>query len=401
MRARLEAIVRHLERIDRPSASVGEAEAAGWIAERLRGHGLDARLEQEDAHGGYWWPLGLLNVAGLLGWALHRRGHRRTGSLLTVAAAALMADDLDHRTRWFRKNVLPSRTTTNVVAEAGDRAGTRTVVLVAHHDAAHGGVVFDTTALQALKRHAPGLHERMDRWPPLMWLVIGGPVLMTLGARRTGALMSLGSVLAMIDIGHRPAVPGANDNLTAVAALIEIARILESEPVEGLRVVLLSTGAEESNSEGMQGFADRHFAGLPVHSTDVIALECLGSGRVVAAESEGFLLPHAYDAGLKDLAVACGRRVGVDVVRGLHVAFSSDGQIALHAGYRSLLLGGIDELKLPANYHQLHDTADNVDFAAVEDSVKVLEELVRTLADQADSSRARPTASAGVDTSPA
>jgi hypothetical protein len=130
----------------------------------------------------------------------------------------------------------------------------------------------------------------------------------------------------------------------------------------------------------MQAFGRRHFPALPPEHTRFVALECLGSGRVCAAESEGFLVPHRYDAQLKDLVSACGAEVGVPVVRGLHVSFASDGQIALHGGYRSVLLGGVNELKLPANYHQPWDTADNVDFDAVADSVRVLDAFVRRLA---------------------
>ncbi len=60
-RSRLESDIRHLAAIDRPSASAGEREAAKWIAGRLREAGCaEVRIEEERAHGGYWWPLGLL-----------------------------------------------------------------------------------------------------------------------------------------------------------------------------------------------------------------------------------------------------------------------------------------------------------------------------------------------------
>jgi len=58
----LEADVRHLAALDRGSATSGEHEAAQWLAQRLRALGADARVEAEPAHGGYWWPIGLLNA---------------------------------------------------------------------------------------------------------------------------------------------------------------------------------------------------------------------------------------------------------------------------------------------------------------------------------------------------
>ena len=63
----LEQIVRTLAGWKRPSASDGELRAAEWIAARFGEAGLDqVRLERESAHGGYWWPLGLLSLAS--GW---------------------------------------------------------------------------------------------------------------------------------------------------------------------------------------------------------------------------------------------------------------------------------------------------------------------------------------------
>lgn len=67
-------------------------------------------------HPTFWWPIGLLNAAAV------------------VAAA------------------LPKRATWNVWAEHGDPSARATVVVVAHHDAAHGGAIYDTRAIEALAR---------------------------------------------------------------------------------------------------------------------------------------------------------------------------------------------------------------------------------------------------------
>ena len=97
-------------------------------------------------HGGYWWPLGLANLAALVAARLALRGgarRRAVASLLAGLAAAALWDDLGHGKRWFRRSLLPRKPTWNVVAEAGDRAGERTLVFIAHHDAAHSGLVFN------------------------------------------------------------------------------------------------------------------------------------------------------------------------------------------------------------------------------------------------------------------
>ena len=78
MEAGAREAIAHLASFDRPSASEGEQRAARWIAGRLDTLGAPAVVERESAHGGYWWPLGLMTLlAGLasltrsrLAWAL-------------------------------------------------------------------------------------------------------------------------------------------------------------------------------------------------------------------------------------------------------------------------------------------------------------------------------------------
>src|SRR3954470_21620758 len=126
MREVLERVIRELAAFERPSASAGESRAADWIAGELRAAGCrEVRVEEESAHGGYWWPLGLLNAGSLLAAA---RG-RRTAAVVGAAAAAAIYDDVSGGKLWFRR-ALPRRSTYNVVAEAGDPRGERTVVFI-------------------------------------------------------------------------------------------------------------------------------------------------------------------------------------------------------------------------------------------------------------------------------
>src|SRR5215211_2500428 len=115
MRDVLERVIRELATFERPSASEGERRAADWIATELRAAGCrDVRVEEERAHGGYWWPLGLLNAGALVAAA---RGRRAT-AVVGAAAAAAIYDDVSGGKLWFRRRTLPHRATYNVVAEA-------------------------------------------------------------------------------------------------------------------------------------------------------------------------------------------------------------------------------------------------------------------------------------------
>ena len=384
----LEEAVRHLESIDRPSASDGERQAAEWIAERLTREGCqDVRVEEEQAHGTYWWPLGVLAaIAGVAGFSNSRLIRLVVGG----AAAAGIADDISGGKLWFRRRFLPRRSTWNVVATAGDPTASRTVVLVAHHDAAHWSLIFHPGVAPWVAEHFPGALERSDTTAPVMFPVFGGPLLTALGGltgsrvlRWIGAFLSLGTAATMAEIGSRSTVPGANDNLTGVATLLGVAQALRREPVDGLRVLLVSTGSEESFMEGMQGFAARHFPSLPVADTHVICIDTVGSGALTLLEGEGMLVMRDYPEAFKDLVAQAADRVGVPLQRGLRFRNATDGLIALKAGYPSVMLGSTNRYKLPSNYHWPTDVADNVDFGCVGDAVRTCEETVRLLAPDA------------------
>ena len=120
-----------------------------------------------------------------------------------------------------------------MVAEAGDASAGETLVVVAHHDAPHGGLVFHPGPQRALAKRFPDAVERQNTSAPFWFPVIGGPLLVALGSllgikaiTRLGVFLGLGTTALMVDIGRRAAVPGANDNLSAVAVLVALARSL-------------------------------------------------------------------------------------------------------------------------------------------------------------------------------
>ena len=158
LRERLE----ELEQIDRPSASEGERRAAEWLVARSPSSGAEARIEAEPAHGTYWWPLGIGAALGALGAIAALRGRRLLGAVLGAIGAAGIADDFPPGQRRLRR-VLPKRTTYNVVCELGDPEAERTVVLIAHHDSAHSGLVFHP---RDPPDRRPARADREDRHQP-------------------------------------------------------------------------------------------------------------------------------------------------------------------------------------------------------------------------------------------
>ncbi|MEX2105331.1 MAG: M28 family peptidase [Solirubrobacterales bacterium] len=382
LRERLE----ELERIERPSASEGERRAAEWLVERFGELGAEARIEAEPAHGTYWWPLGIGAALGALGAVAALRGRRLLGAALGTLGAAGIADDFPPGQRRLRR-VLPERTTYNVVCELGDPEAERTVVVISHHDSAHSGLVFHPEIPEIANRL--GLIERSDTSPPLMAPVLGGPVLAALGAltgRRLlaelGLLLGIGSAAAMTEIGMRKVVPGANDNGTSVVALLALARRFADDPPEGVRVILLSTGSEESFSEGMKAFGERHFPSLPRERTFFLCLESIGSPHLLVLRGEGFLKMREYPPRALKFMDDLAEEMGIWLFPNLRLRNGTDGLESLAAGYETAALCGCTDLKQPANYHWSHDLAENVDFDTVEDGIRLTDAAIRRLGER-------------------
>jgi hypothetical protein len=388
----LAEVIEALAPLDRRAGSDGERQAAEWIAARLTAAGCSAEVEPAQFWEGYPGLLGVLSgagaLAGLAALASKSRPARRVAAAASAAVTAALADDASNGPRLARRATGAAKATWNVVGSCGDPAAPRTLVVLAHHDAALSGRIFDDRALRWFGDRFPGLLERKDTSLPLWWLVVGGPMLVALGAGRdrrgllaTGTAASALTLAALQDIAHSPVVPGANDNLTAVAVLVALAQRLAERPADGVRVLLASCGAEEVLQGGIYSFAEHHFPTLDRRHTWVLNLETLGSPRLIMLEGEGTLVMEDYhNRGFRDLVARAAEQAGAPVVRGLRSRTSTDAVVPSRAGYPTATLVSVDRYKALSNYHQLSDTPENVNYRTVRHALTVTEAVARELA---------------------
>ena len=380
-------VIETLASRERGSASEGERWAAHWIADRLTDAGCIAAVEEERVRPDTWRNLLALSLVGTLAGLAAARGHRAVPALAATATLAALADDIQNGLHLARRLTTPERATWNVTAECGDPDGEHTVVVLAHHDAAHSGLIFHPDPQRELWRRRPELVERTDTAFPIWWpalaanaLVAAGAVTGRRGLARTGAAMCAVGAAAFVDILRRPVVPGANDNLTAVACLVALARRLRTEPVEGVRVLLVSAGSEESFQEGIRAWGRRHFESLPRDRTSFVTIDMVGSPELALVEGEGPIWMEDYSGRLRDLAGEVAERAGIDVRRGLRARTSTDGVIPMRAGYPTILLGSVEAWKAPSNYHWPTDTPDRVDHGTLAEAIRLTEGVIRRLA---------------------
>jgi hypothetical protein len=395
LHAVLREVVEALAPIDRTPCSPGEREAAEWLAERLRAvPGVGVALEDEDSWGTFPPTATGLGLTGIAAATLVLRGRRAAGALVAAAAFAGIVDEAQNGPRIVRRIVRRRRRTVNVIARIGERVEARgdgraagTLVVLAHHDAPQSGLLFDQTLQRRLYERAPQVLERFKTPLPQWWVGLAGglaTVTAALTARRgfarAGLAVGLLGTAAVADIWRHETVQGANDNLSGVAALVALAQLLHTDPVPGLRVLLVSCGAEETLQDGIRAFLARHRAELEPRRTAFVNLDTVGSPHLVLLEAEGPVWMESY-AGpwMRDLFATHAERLGVTLLRGFRARASTDSVIPSRAGYPIATLVSMTDWRSPANYHLPSDVPANLDYATVADATRLVLQVARAL----------------------
>jgi len=348
-RAALRSDVEALAALDRRSASAGERQSAAWCARRLEEAGAE---EVELRPFRYQHSFGLAHALHFAAAAL--------GRLPAVAALAGFELDYSGRARPLRR-LLPTGEGANVVGRIPSRGPrARTLVLVAHHDAAHTGLMWHPALAGA-----GGSESGRPSFAVLPELAMAAIAFGPRALRRPARLL-LGLATALsLQVARGATVPGASDNATGVAALLALVQRLAAEPLEGVEVVALLTGAEESGMGGMAAWMRSDGARLDPGLTLLLGLDTLGAGEPMVASAEGPLWRVAYRAEDLDLADLGAAHAGLERPRRFRLGGWTDPVLARLAGQPAISLLSLrgDAFN---DYHLPTDTPERVDWESVD-----------------------------------
>jgi len=198
--------------------------------------------------------------------------------------------------------------------------------------------------------------------------------------------------MAMVaDVWRNDTVQGANDNLSGVASLVALAELLRESPLGGVRVMLVSCGAEETLQDGIRAFMTRHRHELPPERTWFVNLDTVGSPHLVMLEAEGPVWMERYPGlWLRDLLAESAQRLSVGLERGFRARSSTDSVIPARAGYPIATLVSITDWRTPANYHLPSDVPANLDYGTVADATRVVYDVAQKLAAGGEHARHAP-----------
>lgn len=359
---------------ERFAGSASERAAAARVAEWMREMGLaQVSLEPVASRPRSGLVLGLHATAVLLGllW-----GGFLGAGLAVLGALSFRLEMRERRrllTRW-----LAAPDSTNAVGRAGHERARRRVVLSAHIDAAQAGFVFSPALADFFARRA---QDGPRRSPPpgpnaLPEALIGAGALLAvagwMGAHGfwfglVGVAVGLGlsvTALAGFQWAGARGTPGANDNASAVAAMLTCTEQLLARLPGDAELWVVGTGAEEVGCCGMRALLEAHPEWRP-EDTLFVNFECVGGGALHWVRTEGTLGKSAYPPRLVELARRVAEGGGFGEVTPTDLLAGTDGHVPAQQGFPTLSVISLEANGVPRNYHRPEDVAEDIDLSMV------------------------------------
>lgn len=153
--------------------------------------------------------------------------------------------------------------------------------------------------------------------------------------------------------------PGATDNATSVATVIELARFFKESPLDNIELTFLLTSSEELNLGGAVDFINKHQIEFEKDSTFFINFDTIGSlGDIRIVTSHG--IPRKISSKkLRELFINSSKELEI-AIKNIYVPVGawSDEQIMVKFGYQACVLGSVGGIKY------IHTKKDNMDLVS-------------------------------------
>lgn len=278
----------------RLAGSKGEQLAARYIKQYLRSLGLKVRVQQFD----FVSMTSRTRVASIILAGVF------ITSLFLPALESLATGFGGVATVLALPRLMPKKTGLNIIGKLKPRGKKKRVLVTAHYDSApcirdrRMTTYLGLTLMPLVAAYFLLLTLRAAGWLPdwsVMWMGFGAIFLPTCGAlfvARTNRVS-----------------PGANDNASGVAVMLEAARVA-AENLSDLDLSFVALSAEEQGAIGSRKLASRLKAG----ETIALNLDMVGAGsRLYLVEGTGVLHRRKTSKELNERVERIGRELGVKI----------------------------------------------------------------------------------------
>jgi hypothetical protein len=298
--------------------------------------------------------------------------------LLVIASCYL---DLSSRFYLLRR-LLFRRGSQNVISPGNRPDARERIILVAGCDVPRTGWMKGSRAFEMRRRFPKRAHGWLGVYRVLLWAGLA-PLLLLIGARLAGydptwitIVQILPTVILavvaflLIDSSLATPSPGASENASGVIACMDLAKRLDTSPVQHLDIWIVFAGGSTCFGEGMRSFfADKRLRD-PERRTTVVELQAVGAGTICFRASQGAGIGVQPPERLVEALV--GTPPATEPVSGDAVAARS-------AGIDAITLTGLDD-GIPQPWRStMADLPVTVDQAILDHAVATAERMIRNL----------------------
>lgn len=296
---------RHIEKLSegigpRPAASAAERAAADYVSLEMEQFASEVAVETYGGLTTFVWMYLTLFVLALLA----NLTFFTNPSLAFVASLAVIVFlNQEVNAKGFFFEFFPKRDSKNVVGVIEPAAqAKRRVIISASMDSGRDGLLFRPN----LRRYFRGIFQFFVAFLilqvsfSLLALFVGPQPYILVSVRIIGLVELVACIGLLVHQFTGAYMPGANDNASGVAALLEVGKRLSEERLPDTEVWLVATGGGRSVQSGALAFLRRHWN--EVRGDWFITLDHVGAGKLAYTLGEGLLKLYAVDHELVEYA---------------------------------------------------------------------------------------------------
>ena len=186
-------------------------------------------------------------------------------------------------------------------------------------------------------------------------------------------------IYTAINVVSNTPVMGADDNLSAIAVLMSIAKFLQNNKLQNIEIWIVSHGCEEWGDRGSKRFSKKYYNHLNKYNAFVINLDMIGGKgqllKLVTSESM-FIVKHCKEL-IFELANIF-ELLKIPYLKGSIEAYT-DSMAYSQNKIKACSIISMPKRGFPTHYHTTNDTIEKIDFNNLWNCYQILIEFIKRI----------------------
>jgi len=172
-------------------------------------------------------------------------------------------------------------------------------------------------------------------------------------------------------------VPGAYDNLSGVAILLGIAKVLSQNRCNNTRVKLIGFACEEAGLRGSKRYVSTHLNELQKIKPKLVNIDSISTKDMIVVVHKELFMGAKHDREISDQLMEIGKKLNIGVKLGTLPFGASDAAPFTKKGISATSMMSFDLPKLPKFYHTRDDIPDVVEKESLGQVLDICMEYIR------------------------